>query len=148
MLVVKEKISSNSRLFHLIFFEPTHPSSYASYLLMKDEYSNLDVSVSEKNDWRYYFIVRRHFLRKKKKENGGHWICHYCNKPIYAIQERNKKFQINFKKYITIDHVIPKESCDDITDTSNMVECCYNCNQEKDATPYEIFIKQKQDGKK
>ncbi|MFW6226171.1 MAG: HNH endonuclease, partial [bacterium] len=128
MVIVKEKISTNIRINHIIFNDnPLNPKSLFSYILLKNYYKDNDI---EYDNWKYYFIVRRHFLRKKKKENGGFWVCHYCGDVITKIQERNvRKLQ---KDCITVDHVVPvsNPNCDKL-DTSNMVECCYNCNNEK-----------------
>jgi 5-methylcytosine-specific restriction endonuclease McrA len=62
-------------------------------------------------------------------------------KKIYKIQERNKLWQKNNNELITVDHKIPKDECDDITDSKNFIECCYKCNVKKGTTPYDEFVK-------
>jgi len=140
-MIIEEKISKNQKMNHIIFEEvPVNPRAYSSLLLLNDYYKNLDIDV-DGFDWRYYFIARRTYLRRKRKEHGGYWVCHYCGKKIYKIQVRNKQYQNNRNDLITVDHKIPKEECEDITDSNNFVECCYKCNIKKDNMPYDEFIK-------
>ena len=142
-MIVKEKISTNRRINHIIFNdEPDNPKTLSSYLLLVSYYQDRDITFQEDNDWRYYFIVRRHFLRKRRKKNGGVWFCHYCGKTIKKMQKRNTKWQQPW--CITVDHVVPKSDPDcDPLDTSNMVESCNKCNNKKGTTPYNIFVKSK-----
>ena len=110
-------------------------------MLLVSYYQDRDIDYNE-NDWRYYFIVRRHFLRKRKKINGGVWYCHYCGKTIRKIQKRNSKWQR--PGCVTVDHKIPQTDprCDRL-DTSNMFESCNKCNCEKGNRPYEEFRRKK-----
>ena len=138
-MIVKEKKSTNRRINHIIFNDtPDNPKTLSSYRLLISYYQDMDISFQEENDWRYYFIVRRHFLRKMKNENGGFWVCHYCGKKITKIQKRNAKW--NQRGCITIDHVVPVSDpgCDKL-DTKNMVESCSKCNSDKGTTTYEQF---------
>jgi len=146
MIHIKENVSKNRKHYHLIFNEtPDSPRSYASAILLRDYYQEKDIDIWYDDDWRYYFIVRRHFLRKKRKEHGGIWVCHYCDKPVHFIQVRGKSYQKNHKNLITVDHKIAISTGGDELDTNNMVECCYDCNKEKETTPYEIFYPQKRE---
>lgn len=142
-MIVKEKISTNQRIKHIIFNDsPANAKTLSSLILLKNYYRDNDISVSREEDWRYYFIVRRYFLRKKKRENGGHWVCHYCETVITKMQDRNsKKAQ---RDCITVDHVVPQsdENCDKL-DTKNMVECCHKCNQEKGTMSYDVYRQRK-----
>lgn len=136
MYKVIEKIGKKSEMVHTIMCEPFQ-KSYASMVLLLDFYRERDIDFTE-NDWRYYFIARRTFLRRKKRENGGYWVCHYCKTKIYKIQPRNCKTKNN-NEYITVDHKIARSKGGDITDSKNMLECCYKCNQNKDNKDYEEF---------
>ena len=138
-MIVREKISTNRRINHIIFNDkPDNPKTLSSYRLLVSYYQDHDISYQEENDWRYYFIVRRHFLRKKKKENGGFWVCHYCGKKIKKMQKRNTKWQQPW--CITVDHVVPVADPDcDKLDTSNMVESCSKCNNDKGTQSYGEF---------
>jgi hypothetical protein len=142
-MIVEEKISKCQKIRHIIFEgSPSNPRTYSSLLLLNNYYKNIDIDYNDV-DWRYYFIARRTFLRRKRKEHGGHWVCHYCGKKIYKIQVRNKLYQDNRNELITVDHKVPKDKCDDITDSKNFIECCNKCNIEKDNTSYDEFIKMK-----
>lgn len=139
-MIIEEKISKNLKMNHIIFNDtPISPKTYSSMLLLNEYYKNMDIDF-DGYDWRYYFIARRTYLRRKRKEHGGHWVCHYCGRKIYKIQERNKLWQKNSDELITVDHKIPKEECEDITDSKNFIECCYKCNVKKGNKPYDEFI--------
>lgn len=165
MIVVKFKKhrgrAKNLISRHEINFVPLNAKSYSASILLKDFYKKeqkADLARIEafkpktytdgcqntnKYDWRYYYIVRRHFLRSKKKEHGGHWVCHYCGEPVYNIQIRGKKNQGRRRDCITVDHIHPTSKGGPKLDTKNMVECCYSCNQEKKNMPYRQFLIQK-----
>ncbi len=109
--------------------------------LLQEHYRDLDISFNEDNDWRYLFIVKRHWLRKQKKLHNGHWVCHYCNEPIYKQAPRNKGNSMkNTKLWITVDHMTPASKCNDILDTSNFAESCYKCNNKKRDMTYNNFL--------
>ena len=122
---------------HLIFGEAA-VKTYANAILLREYYQNHDIDYNRLNDWRYYFIVRRHFLRKKKREHGGIWICHYCGEEVTVLQERNKKS--GSRKAITVDHKKAIANGGDKLSTANMVECCYKCNQKKGVKNYKKFV--------
>lgn len=136
MEIIIDNISKNRKLNQVILTLPSSANTYSASLLLREHYRDLDVSYGYESDWRYYYIVRRHFLRKIKR--NGHWVCHYCGKPVYKMPVRNKNRQ-NVKDCITVDHKIPASECTDILETSNFVESCYKCNKEKGNMPYEIF---------
>jgi 5-methylcytosine-specific restriction endonuclease McrA len=138
MEIVINQISRNWKEIHKISDIPTNPSSYSNAILLRGYYQALDISFQEDNDWRYYFIIRRHWLRKQKKNSI--WVCHFCGKEIYKMPERNKKCQ-NLHKCVTVDHKIPKSEGIDILDTSNFLVACYDCNTKKKSASYESFIK-------
>lgn len=127
-MFISEKIGRYTRINHYIQNEkPEYPNTLSSYILLKNFYSEID---DTNDDWHYYFIIRRHFLRRRKRENGGkYWNCHYCGKPVYKMQERNTNKQD--KDCITVDHIVPVSLNIDKLDTSNMVECCSECNNKK-----------------
>jgi len=146
MIHIKENVSKNRKHYHLIFNEaPESPRSYASAILLRDYYQEKDIDVWYEDDWRYYFIVRRHYLRKQKKVHGGIWICHYCEKPVHSIQIRGKSYQKSHRSLITVDHKKAISTGGNELDTNNMVECCYACNKEKETTPYEVFYAKKKE---
>jgi 5-methylcytosine-specific restriction endonuclease McrA len=138
MELITFHVSRNTRYNHLIFLEEVSQKSYASSVLLKEYYRSLEDPGDWQTDWRYYFIVRRHWLRKQKK--NGIWICHYCGKEIHKMPERNKNHQ-NLHKCVTVDHKVPKSEGIDITDTTNFLVSCYDCNTRKKSTPYESFMK-------
>lgn len=137
---IKDNISRNRKHYHIIFDENIDdPKTYSSAVLLRNYYREHDIDFQNDEDWRYYFIVRRHFLRKKKKEHGGHWVCHYCGKLIYGIQVRNKFYQKNTKNLITVDHKVPLYKGGSLLSTDNMLECCTKCNNKKGIKDYDDF---------
>jgi 5-methylcytosine-specific restriction endonuclease McrA len=139
MELITFQVSRNTRYNHLIFLEEVNPKSYAASVLLKEYLRSLEDPGDWQTDWRYYFIVRRLWLRKQKREHGK-WTCHYCGKEIHHMPERNKKCQ-NLHKCVTVDHKVPKSEGIDILDTKNFLVACYDCNTRKKSTPYEIFMK-------
>lgn len=140
MIVVKEKFSSRRDMNHLIYSDNPVDTSWAASLLLKELYISLDDDYRYQTEWHYLFIAKRHWLRKKRKEHGGHWVCHYCGDKVYKMAKRNNQYQ-KTTDCITIDHKIPKSQCEDATDTKNFLECCDKCNQEKSDMSYDKFIK-------
>jgi len=138
MEIIREKISKNFQVFHIITDMPENARSYSAFLLLREYYRDLDISYNEQNDWRYLFIVKRHWLRKQKKLHDGHWVCHYCHKPVYNQSPRNSRK--NRKDCITVDHMHPASKCNDVLDTKNFAECCYKCNSEKGDMSYDEFV--------
>ena len=128
---------------HLIFGDAV-ATTYASAIMLREFYQKQDIDYIRARDWRYYFIVRRHFLRKKWKEHGGVWICHYCQKEMTVLQERGvHRKNIKYKqklKAITIDHKHAVGNGGMILETENMVECCYTCNQKKGNKDYHEYM--------
>jgi len=137
MTIVVEKISQKHNMGHLIFGEPI-AKTYASAILLREFYQKQDIDCVRARDWRYYFIVRRHFLRKKKKEHGGVWICHYCKKEMTVLQKRGKRYSP--RKAVTVDHKHAVGAGGSLLDTENMLECCSKCNQKKGSKTYEEFM--------
>lgn len=132
------KNGKNTREKHLIFAGWDNPKTLASYLLLKNYYRSLEDPLDWETDWRYYFIVRRHWLRKQKKY--GVWVCHYCGKEIHKMPERNKRKQ-NLHYCVTVDHKVPRSEGINILDTRNFLVSCYDCNSKKKSTPYKTFMK-------
>jgi len=137
MTIVIESISQKHNMGHLIFSEPI-AKTYASAILLRDFYQKQDIDFIRARDWRYYFIVRRHFLRKKKREHGGVWICHYCQKEMTVLQKRGKRY--SSRQAVTVDHKHAVAKGGDKLSTENMVECCSKCNQKKGSKSYEVYM--------
>jgi hypothetical protein len=125
------------RSYHTIFFDVNDPSTYAASVLLNDYYKVRDLDWSYKSDWRYLFIAKRIWLRHQKKD--GKWVCHYCGKELFKLPKRNRNRQ-SIKGCVTIDHKVAASKVDDITDSSNFLECCHECNRDKGSMSYEKFI--------
>ena len=138
MTIVIEKLSTKRNMGHLIFGEVV-AKTYASAILLREFYQQRDIEYVRATDWRYYFIVRRYFLRKQRRANNGVWICHYCHKTMTEIQPR--KGRDNSRTAVTVDHKHAVGTGGDRLDSKNMVECCYECNQNKGNQSYESYIK-------
>jgi hypothetical protein len=127
-ITLTEKTSKHTSSINRILEDQPHENSAAAYMLLKRGYALQDIDRKWKYDWRYYFISRRTFLRNKRSERGGFWVCHYCG------------WVIESKKKITVDHKVPKISVSDPTDSRNFVECCGKCNTYKSSMTYENFV--------
>ena len=127
---------------HHILMNNILPNTYANAVLLRSYYQDHDISFIEDKDWRYYFIVRRYFLRKIKRLYGK-WECHYCHTVMTEMQDRNKLYQKRSKSKLTIDHVTPLDKGGLKTDTKNMVVCCSKCNNEKGNMSYDMFLNKK-----
>ena len=138
MTTVVERISNRHNINHLIFGDAV-AKTYANAILLREFYRKQDIDYIRIADWRYYFIVRRHFLRKKRKEHNGVWICHYCQKEMTVLQTRNKR--CGSRQSVTIDHKHALVNGGDKLSTANMVECCFKCNQKKGSKSYENYMK-------
>ena len=102
MTIVVEQISNKHNMGHLIFGDKIAPQSYANAVLLRQYYQEHDIDCIRSKDWRYYFIVRRHFLRKKRREHGGVWVCHYCHKEMTVLQKRGRRYSP--RQAVTVDH--------------------------------------------
>lgn len=143
MEIIREKISPRLRNYHIIHnTENVNPKTYSAHILLLEYYKEHDISFEYDNDWRYYFIVRRHYLRKVAKrdsEGKRYWTCPYCGEKITKMQDRNTKKRQ--KDCVTVDHIIPQSdpNCDKLN-TKNMTPSCYKCNIEKKDKPLEVFL--------
>ncbi len=137
MTTIVEQISNKHKMGHLIFGDAV-AQTYANAILLRDFYQKQDIDFIRANDWRYLFIVRRHFLRRMKKENGGIWICHYCKKEMTILQKRGKRY--SSRQAVTIDHKHALAKGGMLLDTANMVECCSKCNQKKGNKCYHTYM--------
>ena len=135
MQMVQIKISTNCSEKHFILSEPEILSSYAAYILMKQNFKRLDREYQEKFDYRYYYIVKRRFLREEKRKNKGKWICHYCDQEVFKSLDSN-----TLPNSLTIDHKNPISKGGSKIDTNNMLISCFKCNTKKRDIPYEEFI--------
>ena len=134
---LKEKVGAKSRHWQIITFVPNDPSTYASYLLLKQQYRKLDIEIKRARDsWHYLFISKRTFLRHRRKD--GIWRCHYCTAKLDRMGKRNGRSQ--HPKMVTIDHVVPALICKDPTDSSNWACCCKRCNTTKGSKSYDVFV--------
>jgi ribosomal protein L37AE/L43A len=134
---LKERIGANTSHWQIITFTPEDPSTYASYLLLKQHYRKLDPDVKRaKESWHYLFIAKRTFLRHQRNE--GIWRCHYCTAKLDRMAKRGGGK--HHPKMVTIDHMDPILTCTDPTDSSNWVCSCRSCNQHKGSTPYDEYV--------
>ena len=141
MEYIRNRISKHTLLTHTIHFDiklPIDSSTYAASILLRQYYRDMDITFTYGRDWRYLFIAKRTWLRHIKKD--GCWTCHYCGKKLYKMPKRNKNRQ-SIKGCVTLDHKKAASKCDDITDSTNFLECCSKCNKDKKDMSYEKFIK-------
>lgn len=97
----------------------TYSNSIIPSVVLLNEYKHINGKIN----------CRRYFNRFNiwRRDNGK---CLYCGK---KIEWRSGDF--------TLDHVIPR-SLGGTTDWSNIVSCCFSCNQEKSNKTIELFGKE------
>ena len=68
--------------------------------------------------------TRTLWLKNNPPNHQGYYICYICNKWIDKAE-------------ITIDHIIPRSKAPELRfDPSNLMACCYNCNNNKGSKLY------------
>jgi 5-methylcytosine-specific restriction endonuclease McrA len=109
--------------------ELPHPSSMASYLLLKHEYQKQDLDYRIRRlGVRFWLTFRNRVMSKFKKQNKGKLTCTYCgSKNLVA----NFNLPIPLNKKATLDHVIPRAKGGSEFSLSNLVVACSACNTKK-----------------
>ena len=138
MLIVKRKIHKKLLHRHIFFGDiANNPKTYAASVMLHRHYSSIAEPDRAKEDWRYLFIAKRTFLRHHRNENGN-WTCHYCRAEKFQMPVRGRNWQ-KYNKIITIDHKDPACRCADVTDSSNFLPACAQCNRDKGDKSYEDY---------
>lgn len=65
--------------------------------------------------------------------NRDKWTCLYCGARVIR-----RNYRTNKRLRPTLDHVVPKSEGGAYLPT-NLITCCYECNQRRDTTPVEEF---------
>jgi 5-methylcytosine-specific restriction endonuclease McrA len=132
-------ISGSTKWCDSIYFEIINSKTYASYVLLKNYYSerDLDNLNSPSYNKRRSRFSRRYLL--KLKTQHGSITCTYCKKPNLKIQNSDNSVSQSAKA--TIDHIIPVSKGGNIFDEDNIVACCGKCNSKKGSLSVEEFLK-------
>jgi len=137
--LVKKSSSGSTKWVDTIYFEIKTPKSYASYILLRHYYSELDVdNINSIANKMRMIGFSRDYLTQIKKQNGC-LCCSYCNKPNLIIELQDMKVPL-FKK-ATIDHVIPISKGGALFNYDNIVVACGTCNNKKGDKTVEEFLK-------
>lgn len=135
---VVERIVGKPNMIHLVFCSP-HVRSYASLVLLNEQYARMDTERSEKNNWKKWVIFRYRYL-KQIKERDGELVCEYCGKRDLHISM--KKTGGN-SKLATLDHIKPLSHDGDRYNPKNLAVACLKCNQEKGPRDFTMRIMMK-----
>ena len=131
---IRKKISRKEYLVHCVFNTEPHLKSFASYLLLKEQYKKLDSHISRLikideelrsgNIRNCYSNLRRKYLNRLQKKYGS-LFCYFCGKKDLKISTKN------IKELATIDHKIPVSRGGSKHDMRNFLCVCNSCNQDK-----------------
>lgn len=137
--VIRQSNSGSTRFVDSIHFEIQNPKTYASYVLLKNYYFELDEynSRSIANRMRMVRFSRNHLSDIQRKE--GSLTCTYCSKPNLVIELHGMKVSHSIKA--TIDHIVPKSKGGELFNTENIAVCCGKCNSKKSSMSVEEFLK-------
>ena len=134
MFKIKQR-NGNKIMRHYIYMKEPNSKSYASYLLLKDEYIK-NVFLNE-NPIAKKIKFSRDTLTKWKNKLGT-LNCIYCGGENLQIQYDD--FHINPQKKATLDHIIPISDNGNIFDIDNVICSCESCNNKKGSIPLENFL--------
>lgn len=123
---------------HLIKNKYPHPSSLASYILLKKFYLNASREYNLPIEVRIYLNFRNKILKQRKKENKGNLVCFYCKEEYLDPNTNNPN---NKREKATIDHYIPISKGGRKYDPDNIKVCCDSCNASKKDLMPEVFLK-------
>lgn len=131
MLTILEKISSSgsTKWIHTIYNENPSSQTYASSILLHDQFKKLDVDYLDAKKERIKRIeFSREYLTSKKEELGSLTCC-YCGKSNLIIEYEGIKVPNRIKA--TIDHIIPISKGGPVFDLTNIKIACGKCNNKK-----------------
>ena len=130
VIVIEKTSSTNStKWVHTIYNDNPSPTTYASFILLRDQFRKLDADYIEAKGERMKRIeFSRQYLTRRKKELGS-LTCEYCNKPNLVIEYEGMKVPSKVKA--TCDHVVPISGGGAIYDEGNIKIACEPCNRRK-----------------
>lgn len=123
-------MSRKKRHKHKILIDNPIITSYAAKLLLKEKYYSLD-----DNPRITWLNFRKKYLTEIQVKRGE-LRCFYCDKGPLIIEKDN-----NHPMIATLDHKTPRAKGGKEYDKSNLLVCCYSCNQKKKDLSFEEFIK-------
>ena len=99
---------------HNVLVENPHPQSYASYILLKKDYSLFEMRV--------WLKFRKHVLKSREL------TCVYCGKKNLKMSTPRGR---ELGSLATLDHVMPISKGGAKYDPKNLVVACHTCNNRK-----------------
>ena len=140
MLKVERKSNSGSTKFvDKVYFDINDAKSYASYVLLKNYYTERDKTNIKSYSYRMRKIAfSRNFLKNVLNDEGC-LTCTYCKQPDLIIEENG--MNIPNSKKATIDHVVPISKGGGVFDVNNITVACDKCNSKKSDMSLEDFLK-------
>lgn len=140
--VVKKSNSGSTRWVDTVYFNINTPTTYASYVLLKNYYwehdkDNLD---SIANRMRMIGFSRKYLTHIK--ETTGDLCCAYCPKTNLIIEMEGMKVPNKIKA--TIDHILATSKGGDLFNYDNLTVACGTCNSKKSDMPVEEFVKKRE----
>ena len=106
-----------------IHFDIDNPTTFASYLMLKDYYKK-----QEKITRLKLIEISREYLTNIQNKYGS-IHCTYCNKPDLIVELEGMKVPV--KNLATIDHIQATSKGGDFFNPKNFTACCGKCNGKK-----------------
>jgi hypothetical protein len=138
MVIVKFLSPSRSKIrfkkfFHVILEPESHPNSWASYLLLKNELTRGELK-SRFQEQKKYTKFRRKLLRSIKTIEGQ-LKCHYCKNVVFEKHEK-------LENQLTLDHIIPLSKGGERSSSTNVLVSCAHCNKRRGNMDYRDFCEE------
>ena len=122
------KFFKNERV--VILVETPHVQSLANLIKLKKFYQSVDENLKHRDlSYKIYLRFRNRWLKQQKKKFKT-LTCFYCGAPNLNPNINSPSIVKNNQK-ATIDHKQPISKGGSKFCESNLVVCCYTCNEKK-----------------
>ena len=140
--ISKQSKSGNTIYNHFVFTEEPHIKSYASAILLRNDFLFQDEDYI-KHDFFTWLKFREEYLTEVQEKEGD-LKCAYCGKTNLEIGGmKPEDFKINNMNPLlaTIDHIVPLSKDGERYNKKNLCVCCKTCNRKKGDKSAEEFVK-------
>lgn len=137
--VIEKSQSGHTKLVTKIYFEIDNPKTYASYVMLKNYYTERDETIVNSFKFRMQKIAFSRSYLSKVLADKGCLTCSYCDKSNLVIEFDGMKVPKDV--LATVDHVVPTSKGGGHFDVNNIRVACSTCNSKKGDKPVDNFLK-------